>query len=393
MTAQVDALRVAAVAADARPAWQAVGEDILVAADQELRRRRRARAPERLSMSTMRRGEACELSMYLGRIIGDPGGAPAIAGRAFHEFAAAARFRARMRGEREITPDSAHALATAVLERIDEPIRGPERDLVLGWARSWATWTTFPGDEADYVGIEELWTHDLDFHTLSARLDHVVVIGDTVEIDDEKTGQPPRWRGYIYEAFQPKNYAWHAAQRFPDAWLFVVTERYTRTGQPYTVAYSRADVEEVIDPWLRALAVRLGRAWGSGKFTAQPGSWCARCPDPHSCTYPEAARPASGDMTPAALQARASALHVTEARAKREREALRTIVDLLGLDAIPAGDKQLGYVEKTKRVVPGKRDAERLGLTDEREAALAAIEAIKIDRPAPEFGWSPREDA
>lgn len=354
--------------------------------ERELRRRRRERAPSRLSMSTMRRGEACELSMYLQRVTGDVAGGPAIAGRVFHEFSAAARFRMRMREEPTMDGDTAVDIAHAVMERCDEPIRGPERDAVIEWARAWAVTATVPV-EASVYEVEQLWTADIEFHTLSARLDSVALIGETVEVEDDKTGQPPRNRAYIFEAFQPRFYAWFAAQRFPEAWSFTVTEKHARIGRGDTVTYTRADVEEVIDPWIRALAIRLGRAWASGRFKVQPGSWCARCPAPQRCPLPEEARPNS-DTSPEAVAARAGVLQVLEARAKRERESLRTIVDLLGLDPVPVGDQVLGFTEKTKRVVMTAAQAREAGVEDDLRDAKDAIEAFKVDRHDHEFGWS-----
>jgi hypothetical protein len=365
-----------------------VHDDVVDLFADEQRRRRRDRAPGRLSMSTMRRGEACELAMYLQRVTGDVAGPEAIAGRAFHEVADAIAFRARMTGQATITTQDAVAIAGRVLARLSDPLRGPERAQVLEWVAAWAPRAAFPVNADDFL-VETLWTHDLEFHTLSARLDLVARTGTVVEIRDYKTGHPPRDPSYITDAFQPKNYAWHAARAFPDAELFEVTEDYVR-GRPLTVMYDREDCETWIEDWLAALAARLGRAWASGRFTAQPGSWCARCPAPHRCTLPEDARPASAQPVDQ-LTARANALKVLEARAKRERDALRTLVDVFGLN-LPVGDQELGFADKTKRVVPGVREARTLGIEQDRAAALDALEAIKIDKTAPEFGWHKRQE-
>lgn len=368
----------------------ALTDSDLEAAQRELLRRRRERAPSRHSMSTLRRYEACPLSHYLARVVGDPSGEPAINGRAFHECVAAIGFRAYMRGDTGVTGTDALAVADRVLQRLDEPLRAPGRRDVLTWVEAWAAYAVFP-TAADFFAVEELWTHPLGLHTASAKLDRVEKVGTMIEVEDYKTGHPPRDPAYIFDAFQPKCYSWHAAMRFPDADLFLVTERYVRTGRPYTVMYDREEVEDVIEPMLLALSMRLGRAWASGRFDAQPGSWCARCPAPDRCPVPEESRPTTAEPLDT-LHARAARLKVMQAREKREREALKTIVDVLGLAGLDVGDQRLGFTEKTKRVVIGKRDAEKQGLTEARDEALAAYDALKIGRISPEFGWTTREE-
>lgn len=355
----------------------------------ENRGRRRRKAPSRLSMSTMRRGEACELSMFLQRDTGDVAGAPAVAGRAFHEVAAAVNFRAQMTGQATMPVEKVVSIAKQVLTRINDPIRHPEREAVLEWAASWAMTAAFPV-HADEWYIEQLWTRDVDFHILSARLDSVARTDTIVEIEDYKTGQPPRDPGYIYEAFQPRNYAWHAAHRFPDAETFIVTERFPRTGRLYTVMYDREDCETWIDEWLRALALRLGRAWASGRFTAQPGSWCARCPAPDRCSLPEAARPMSLTV-PEKMQRSAELLKVREADVKQRRETLKTLCDVLGVGII-VGDERLGFVDKTKHEVMTVTEARQQGREAELRDAKAAIEDLKVDHDRPEFRWTKVKD-
>ena len=364
-------------------------DDIVELLAAENRRRRRAKAPARLSMSTLRRGEACELAMFLARDTADVAGPPAIAGRAWHEIAAAVAFRAQMTGESSTTPDKVESIAKQVLSRINEPIRQAERADVIEWARDWATYAVFPVD-ADEMYVEQLWTNDVDFHTLSARLDVVSRTGTLVEIEDYKTGQPPRDPGYIYEAFQPRNYVWHAARQFPTAETFMVTERYIRNGRPYTVMYDREDAETWIDEWLRALALRLGRAWASGRFTAQPGSWCARCPAPHRCTLPQDARPVS-EVTTDRMEHSARLLKVREAEAKRRRETLKTLCDVLGV-GIVVGDEMLGFVDRTKREVMTVAEAKAAGREDELRDAKQAIDDLKVDKARPEFRWTKVKD-
>lgn len=361
-----------------------VSDDTLDVLLDEQRRRRRERAPARLSMSTMRRGEACPLSMYLARVTGDVAGPEAIAGRAFHEVADAIAFRARMIGEPTLTIPEGLAIANRVLARIDEPLRGAGRRDVLGWVRRWAPTVAFNVDADEFL-VEQLWTHDLDLHTLSARLDRVERTGSFVQITDYKTGRPPWDDDYIYDAFQPKNYAWHAALKFPDAETFEITEDFVRSGHRFTVMYDREDCETWIHDWLAALALRLGRAWATGRFVAQPGSWCARCPAPNRCSLPEDTRPLSV-RDPETLTERAAAVKVMEARAKQDRESLKLLADLLGI-SFPVGDQVLGYVEKTKRQAMNVTDARRLGREDERQAALDAYDSIKIDKVTREFGW------
>lgn len=371
---------------DAFDPIQALADADLEAAQRELMRRRRERAPSRHSMSTLRRFEACPLSHYLARIVGDPSGESAINGRAFHECAAAIGFRKYMSGEQGVTAAEAVAIAERVLQRLDVPLRAAGRRDVLQWVRAWSAYAVFPTN-AEFFAVEELWTHPLGLATASAKLDRVEKVETTVEVEDYKTGQPPYDPTYIYDAFQPKNYAWHAAMRFPDADLFLVTERFVRTGRPYTVMYDRAEVEDVIEPMLVALSMRLSRAWTSGRFDAQPGSWCARCPAPGRCPIPEDARPMTADPLDG-LNERAARLKVIEARAKREREALKKIVDVLGLAGFDVGDQRLGFTEKVKQSVMGVRDAKRLGMTEERDAVLDAYDQLKVEKVSHEFGWT-----
>lgn len=359
-------------------------DDALEILASELKRRRRGRKPARLSMSTLRRADACMLSHYLTRTTGDTAGPEAVAGRAFHEIAAAIAFRAYMRGETVVSLSAALRIADHVLSRLDEPLRALGRQEVLEWVRTWSDTATFAHQGVDYFGIEELWTHELDMHVLSARLDRVEHVGETVEIEDYKTGQPPHNPAYIYSAFQPRNYAWHAAKRFPDAWTFSITERFIRTGRPYTVVYTRADVEEEIEPWLSAIVGRVARAWASARFDPNPGSWCHRCPAQERCTLPQDVRPVKRTD----YATRAAVLKVREARVKRERQELKDAVDVLGLEGLDVGDERLAFHPTTKRQVMGKREADKAGVREDLDAALDALDEFKVKVTRPEFKWA-----
>jgi hypothetical protein len=252
-----------------------------------------------------------------------------------------------------VTERELDVIIAGSLERFTDPLDPFGHELVIDWAREWGRRFVCP--TSGYVGVEELWEHPLGGRNLSARLDLVHKDEEVVEIHDYKTGRHvPK---SIYWAFQPRCYAWHAVQRWPDTGLVMVTEDYIRRGVPRTVVFTREYIDGTITPWLAGVLTRLVAAYAAARFDEQPGSWCATCPLPEACPLPENTKEGA-IASPDDVLAKAGALLVLDARRKREQTMLRTHMKQLGVGPVPAGDKLLGYHTVTEQAMDKTKLAE-----------------------------------
>lgn len=325
-------------------------------------------APQRLSMSFLRRSGECLRAADLDRGVNVGGDLPTV-GRVFHEVAATAGLIAATRGIERLDRDELRGIAERVLANPDapDPLSLSAYEQVLALVYRWAGTHRFRRGAQVEINSREL----LDGRVLSARIDVLAPDGDTVHIDDYKTGpnlpasQPlDDLTGAVTSVPCPPQgriYAWHAHRIFPEATAFRFAEQYVRYG--VTRGPWQLDLDDLrdVEAWLRASIARVDAAYGRGELPATAGSWCAMCPDPDGCPLPARARPASKVTSRKAAEEHLAALLVEQSRMERRKQAIRAWLESSGEQAVASGNRQLGFVRSVER------------RTDEKLAAAAGV--------------------
>jgi hypothetical protein len=124
------------------------------------------------------------------------------------------------------------------------------------------------------------------------------------------------------------------------------------------------------------LAHRLRRAYRTGKYKPNPGSWCANCAAPEHCTLPRESRPAAFGSHDELVQF-VRELGPLEAQVSKAKKAARAYIDEWGIDPIVVGDQALGIRETTTNRMDKKL----------AQAAGVDLEAYKVPTPGTEFSW------
>jgi len=127
-------------------------------------------------------------------------------------------------------------------------------------------------EPGNYV-IEEMWNIALGGHTWWGVIDQLKDEGECLIITDLKTDHVIRSQAEIDKDFQLRCYAWMAAQKYPDAKVFICRIDFVRYGVIREVTYLLEDIPAIE----KDILAGIERIEADQEYKPTPGSYCGWC--------------------------------------------------------------------------------------------------------------------
>lgn len=327
------------------------------------------RMPPTLRRTFVERSSKC---MRLAALEHEAGvsGPEARVGHAVHAITAAVGWATVLRGETQPRPTDAESVANRILSTLDEgwDLGQDQYDDVIALIRRWAPQASFsPGEK-----FERKYAARLEGETITGTIDRLVIDGERARIRDLKSGQGRPARG---PTRQLEVYAWLVLENEPDVEVVEAREDWIRFGIPTdTFEFWRGHLDHV-EAWLRTRVRLIRQAYAAPALPVKPGGWCAQCPAPTTCSYPEWVREQGAVRTVEDAERQFAALLVEEARVKHRKKLIREALEGLGERALALNGEEIGFAPKVGSTL------------DSRAAAAAGIDLDQFRRATlPSFG-------